>query len=123
MGARAFFANGVLVHNCDELAAWCRPDAWDQLQFGLRLGDDPRVVVTTTPRPTPLIRQLAAAPTTVLTRGSTHENARNLAAGFLDEVLAKYRGTRLEQQEIFGLILEDLEGALFRRELFRYRIP
>ena len=107
----------------DEVAAWPRPEAWDQLMFGLRLGSDPRVVVTTTPRPTPLIRQLAKSPTTVLTCGSTHENSANLAAGFIEEILAKYKGTRLEQQEVYGIILDDFEGALFKREFFKYRTP
>jgi phage terminase large subunit-like protein len=107
----------------DELCAWSSPEAWDQLMFGLRLGDHPRVVVTTTPRPTKLIRELAAAPTTKLTRGSTHENVRNLAPGFIEGILSKYANTRLEQQEVYGMILADFEGALFKREFFKYRTP
>jgi phage terminase large subunit-like protein len=82
----------------DELAAWSAPEAWDQLQFGLRLGQNPRVVVTTTPRPTPLIRGLVKAPHVAITRGATMDNAPNLAPGFLDEIVAKYRNTRLGLQ-------------------------
>jgi phage terminase large subunit-like protein len=114
-GARAFFANGVLVHNCDELGAWRYPEAWDQLQFGLRLGADPRVVVTTTPRPTPIIRQLVSEPTTITKRGSTYENRAHLAPGFLQEIERRYAQTRLGRQEIFGEILDDHPGALFAR--------
>ena len=114
-GARVFFANGVLVHNCDELAAWRYPDAWDQLMFGLRLGQDPRVVVTTTPRPTPLVRQLVTASTTHTTRGSTYENRAHLAPGFLAEIERRYGQTRIGRQEIYGEILDDNPGALFHR--------
>lgn len=98
---------------CDELAAWRYPDAWDQLQFGLRLGTHPQCVVTTTPRPTQLIRELLADPTTVVTRGSTFENAGNLAQVFLDRVKAKYEGTRLGRQELYAELLEDTPGALW----------
>jgi phage terminase large subunit-like protein len=115
-GARAFFANGVLVHNCDELGAWRYPEAWDQLMFGLRLGVDPRVVVTTTPRPTPLIRQLVSAPTTVVTRGTTYENRGHLAAAFYESIVRQYEGTRLGQQELLAELLDDNPGALFRRD-------
>jgi phage terminase large subunit-like protein len=99
----------------DELAAWRYPDAWTQLQFGLRLGDDPRVVVTTTPRPTAIIRDLARARTTIVSRGSTYENKGNLAPAFLDELRRRYENTRLGRQEIHGDILDDNPGALFRR--------
>ncbi len=110
---RAFFANGVLVHNCDEVAAWRYPEAWDQLMFGLRLGDDPRVVATTTPRPTPLIKSLVAAGTTHVTRGSTYENRAHLAPAFLKEIERRYANTRIGRQEIFGEILDDNPGAIF----------
>ena len=69
---------------CDEMGAWRYPEAWDMLMFGLRLGTDPRVMVTTTPRPTRLLRNLIADPTTVITRGSTYENRANLAGAFLE---------------------------------------
>lgn len=103
----------------DELASWQYTDAWDQLQFGLRLGDDPRVCVTTTPRPTPLIRQFLteASPggTTRVTRGSTYDNAGNLAPSFLSKIVAKYKGTRLGRQELNAEVLDDAPGALWNR--------
>jgi len=99
---------------CDEIAAWRRADdAWSNLMMGLRLGRDPRVVVTTTPRPIPIVRQLATAPGTVLTRGRTLDNAANLAPQFLDEILARYQGTRLGRQELDAEILEDTPGAFW----------
>ena len=100
---------------CDELASWRYPEAWDMLMFGLRLGTDPRVVVTTTPRPTKLIRELIVDPTVVVTRGSTHENRANLAPGFLGEIVRKYEGTRLGRQELEAELLEDVPGALWNR--------
>ena len=103
---------------CDELAAWRYPDAWDQLQMGLRLGSDPRVVVTTTPRPTPLVRALVASATTVVTRGRTADNARNLAPGVVEALHARYAGTRLGRQELDGEILDDAPGALWRLAMF-----
>src|SRR6266566_6524620 len=75
---------------CDELASWRYPEAWDMLMLGLRLGTDPRVVVTTTPRPTKLLRALIADPTAVVTRGSTYENRTNLAPAFLQQIIRKY---------------------------------
>lgn len=103
---------------CDELAAWQNQMAtWDQIQFGLRLGQDPRCVVTTTPKPTPLIRQLVAAPTTYITRGSTFDNAANLAPSALAKFRAKYEGTRLGRQELDAELLEDVQGALWTRAM------
>lgn len=104
---------------CDELAAYRYEDAWHQLQFGLRLGSKPRIVITTTPRPTSLIRQIAAREdgTVALTRGSTFDNAANLAPSALLELQARYNGTRLGRQELYGEILEDQEGALWTRGL------
>lgn len=100
---------------CDELAAWRYDDAWDQLQFGMRLGDKPRTVITTTPRPTPLVRMLAKADTTHITQGSTFDNRANLAKDFFRKVLDKYEGTRLGRQEIYAEILDDVPGALWQR--------
>jgi predicted phage terminase large subunit-like protein len=100
---------------CDELASWRYPEAWDMLMLGLRLGTDPRVVVTTTPRPTKLIRELIADPTVVVTRGTTHENRANLAPVFLGQIVRKYQGTRLGRQELEAEILEDVPGALWNR--------
>jgi len=111
-GAPEYFANGVLVHNC----AWRYPEAWHQLRFGLRLGTDPRAVVTTTPRPTRLVRELLADPTTVVTRGATHENRANLPASFLDKIVQTYEGTRLGRQELYAEVLEDAPGALWTRD-------
>jgi phage terminase large subunit-like protein len=104
---------------CDELAAYRYSDAWDQLQFGLRLGDKPRIIVTTTPRPTPLIRALANRDdgSVVITRGSTFDNAANLAPSALLELQARYNNTRLGRQELYGEILEDVEGALWTKGL------
>lgn len=102
----------------DELAAWRYADAWDQFQFGLRLGASPQAVVTTTPRPTKLIRELAKDPSTRVTRGTTFENRGNLAARFLNRVVAKYQGTRLGRQELEGLLLDDSPGALWKRAWF-----
>ena len=101
---------------CDELAAWKYPDAWDQLQFGMRLGDHPQVVVTTTPRPTPMIRTLIKADTTIITRGSTFDNAANLAPSALAELRKRYDGTRLGRQELHAELLDDLPGALWTRD-------
>jgi phage terminase large subunit-like protein len=98
---------------CDELAAWRYPAAWDMLMFGLRLGQDPRVVVTTTPRPIKLVRELLADPKVVVTRGRTIENREHLAPAFLDQIVRRYEGTRLGRQELDGEILDDMPGALW----------
>jgi phage terminase large subunit-like protein len=100
---------------CDELGSWRYPEAWDMMIFGLRLGIDPRVVVTTTPRPTRLIRALLADPTAVVTRGSTYENRANLAPAFLEQIVRKYEGTRLGRQELEAELLDDVPGALWNR--------
>ncbi len=99
----------------DELAAWRYPEAWDQLLLGLRLGADPRVVVTTTPRPTPVIKELMAHPTTVVTRGSTYDNRANLAPAFFEGIISRYEGTRLGRQELYAEILDDNPNALWQR--------
>jgi len=100
---------------CDELAAWRYPAAWDMLMYGLRLGDDPRATVTTTPRPTKLIRALLADPKVVVSRGATAENRANLAPAFLDQIVRRYEGTRLGRQELDAEILDDMPGGLWRR--------
>ncbi len=109
----------------DELASWPGLDrvnpkgatAWDNLQFGLRLGEHPQCVVTTTPRPLALLRELIADPATVVTRGSTFENIANLAPSFIRQIIAKYKGTRLGRQELEGELLTDVEGALWTHDL------
>ena len=99
---------------CDELAKWQYPnETWDNLQFALRLGQHPKIVVTTTPRPIKLIRELWKDPTVIKTVGSTNENRANLAASFVDYVYNKYSGTRLGRQELEGEILMDTPGALW----------
>ena len=101
----------------DELAKWKRAEeAWDMLQFCLRLGDKPRQCVTTTPRNVPALKRLLDAESTVMTHAPTHANRANLAASFLSEVHRRYGGTRLGMQELDGELLEDVEGALWTRE-------
>ena len=103
---------------CDELAKWRHAEAaYDMLQFALRLGPWPRQLITTTPRPIPLIKRLIADPRTAVTRAATHVNAAHLSPAFLDEVLARYAGTRLGRQEIDGEIIEDRPDALWSRAL------
>lgn len=100
---------------CDELAKWQYPqDTWDNLMMGLRLGTNPRAVVTTTPKPTPLVKQLARDKTgsVVVTTGSTSENLDNLSPAFR-QIIARYEGTRLGRQELEAELLEDVEGALW----------
>jgi phage terminase large subunit-like protein len=103
---------------CDELAKWrYARETWDQLQFGLRLGSDPRQVITTTPRPIPVLKDILASRTTVISRGTTFENRSNLAPTFLDEIVRRYEGTRLGRQELSAEILDDVPGALWTRDL------
>lgn len=102
----------------DELAKWKKAqETWDQLQFALRLGDDPRVCVTTTPRNVPVLKSLLGSPSTVTTHAPTQANAANLANSFLQEVMARYAGTRLGRQELDGVLLADAEGALWTTAL------
>jgi predicted phage terminase large subunit-like protein len=100
----------------DELAKWqYAQQSWDMLQFGLRLGEHPRQIVTTTPRPIPIIKALLRDPNCVVTRGSTFDNASNLAAPFLQRIRERYEGTRLGRQELNAEILDDVPGALWTR--------
>ena len=99
---------------CDEIAAWRYPsETYRQLEFGLRLGSNPQVVVTTTPKPIKLIKELVANPATATTRGSTYENRANLARNFFDTIIRKYEGTRLGRQELMAELLDDRPGALW----------
>lgn len=98
---------------CDEFCAWRKPgEVLAMLRLGLRLGDDPRVVVTTTPRPIAALKTLMAEPGTVTTRAATAANRANLSANFLQGLKSLYGGTRLERQELEGLILSD-DGMLW----------
>jgi phage terminase large subunit-like protein len=97
----------------DELASWRYEDAYDQAMLGLRLGSRPQGIATTTPRPIKLIRDLIADPMNVVTRGTTYDNRDNLALNFFTKIIRKYEGSRLGQQELEGLVLEDIIGAIF----------
>jgi phage terminase large subunit-like protein len=102
----------------DEVAKWrYMQETWDQLQMGLRLGDYPRQIITTTPRPLPLIRKLMNDPSCRVTRGRTWDNADNLAAPFLRQIEDRYSGTRLGRQELEGEVLDDMPGALWNRDM------
>ena len=122
-GEHEFFANGTLVHNCDhfwadELAAWrFGQEAWDNLMFGFRLGDDPRGIITTTPKPIKLLIDIIADPHTVITRASSYENRANLAPAFFDSIIRKYEGTRIGRQELDAELLDDVPGALWTQML------
>ena len=98
----------------DELAKWRKgQEAWDMLQFALRLGDQPQACVTTTPRNVDVLTQLLGQASTVMTHAPTEANAAHLAKGFLSEVRTRYAGTRLGRQELDGELLTDVEGALW----------
>lgn len=103
---------------CDEFAAWTRPqETLDMLRFGLRLGDKPRMAVTTTPRPISALKRLVASPGVVVTHASTRANARYLADGFIATLQAQYGASRLARQEMDGVLIEDPEGALWTRAM------
>jgi phage terminase large subunit-like protein len=102
---------------CDELAAWRYPEAFDQLMFGLRLGAKPQCVITTTPKPTNLIKQLVTRKDVFTTQGNTFENEENLAGTALEMLKERYEGTALGRQELFAEILEDVEGALWTHKM------
>jgi len=98
----------------DELAKWKKArDTWDMLQFGLRLGEAPQVCVTTTPRNVGVLKDILGSESTVVTNAPTEANAANLAQGFLEEVRARYAGTRLGRQELDGVLTEAAEDALW----------
>ncbi|MGW8203680.1 DNA-packaging protein [Sphingomonas bisphenolicum] len=108
----------------DEIAKWAGGEAaWHNLMMGLRLGTRPQVLATTTPRPVPLVRALVAqakddgSDDVIVTRGRTAENAAHLADGFVDAMAASYGGTRLGRQELDGELIEEVEGALWTRDL------
>lgn len=102
---------------CDELAAWPQPRAvWDNLRMAMRLGERPRLMVTTTPRPAQILRELLEMPGVTVTRGTTYDNRLNLPPAFLRGLTADYAGTALGRQELLGELLEAREGALWSRD-------
>lgn len=109
----------------DEIAKWRYAEAaYDMIQFGLRLGHRPRGLVTTTPRPIPLLRRILADPLTVVSRARTADNAANLAPAFLAAVVGRYAGTRLGRQELDGELIADRADALWQRDrLEAARVP
>jgi len=105
---------------CDEVGKWPKAEeAWDMLQFGLRLGERPRQLATTTPRATRFLKRLIADPQTVVTRMTTAENEAHLATCFLDAVVKRYAGSVLGRQELDGELIEDRPDALWQRGMFR----
>lgn len=103
---------------CDELCAWNKDEeTWNMLQFCLRLGKHPQVFIATTPKPTKLIRELIKDPKTLVVRGSTFDNAANLADTYLEQVKRLYEGTRLGRQELYAEVMEESEGALWTTDM------
>ena len=102
---------------CDELASWKYPqDTWDILAFTLRFGLDPRIVITTTPKPLALLRELVARPDIIVTRGTSYDNEDNLAPGFYAHIRTTYEGTKIGRQEIHADLIDQSEDALWERE-------
>jgi len=113
---------------CDEVAAWRYPESYTQAMLGLRLPYDPRVVLTTTPKPVKLVRDIlaeekAGSPRVAVTRGSTYANRENLDPAFFSDIITAYEGTRLGRQELLGEYLDDTPGALWTRGMFDARRP
>ena len=102
----------------DELCAFRKPEAWDQLMFGLRLGDKPRCAIATTPKPTKILKALLAreGQDVVVSRSTSYDNRANLAPSFFDQIVRKYEGTRLGRQELEAELLDDTPGALWQRD-------
>jgi predicted phage terminase large subunit-like protein len=120
-GEHEFIANGIVVHNCDELAAWdYLQEAWDQIQFGVRLGTHTKIICTTTPKPKDLIVELVGreGDDVVLTTASTYANLANLSDNFRKQIL-QYEGTTLGRQEIYAEIIDPEEGGIVNRDMFR----
>lgn len=98
---------------CDELASWRQKTAWDMMMFGLRLGGNPRALITTTPKPLPWLKKILASSQTHVTRGSSYDNQANLPAVFFDQILKAYEGTQLGRQEIYADFIETEQGCLW----------
>ena len=119
-GEHEYIANGIVVHNCDETAAWfdarkgdVLDTSWNNLMLGLRLGEQPQCFVTTTPKRVRLIREIMERNSTVITTDTTYANLKNLASSFKEQVVAAYEGTRIGRQELMGELLTDVDGALW----------
>ena len=122
-GEHEYVANGVVVHNCDETAAWfdarkgdVLDTSWNNLMLGLRLGENPQCFVTTTPKRVRLIREIMERKSTAITTDTTYSNLKNLADSFREQVLTVYEGTRIGRQELMGELLTDVDGALWTLE-------
>lgn len=116
-----YFANGIVVHNCDELAAWdYLQESWDMIQFAVRLGSKTKIIASTTPKPKPLVMELLGreGDDVVVTKASTYVNVSNLAPSFQKQIL-QYEGTNLGRQEIHAEIIDPEEGGIVKREWFR----
>lgn len=120
-GEHEFIANGIVVHNCDELAAWeYLQEAWDMMMFGIRLGSQTKIIASTTPKPKDLIIDLISrdGDDVVITSASTYENLDNLSTNFRKQIL-QYEGTKLGRQEIYAEIIDPEEGGIVKREWFK----
>jgi phage terminase large subunit-like protein len=101
---------------CDELSSWSYPrDTWSNLMLGLRLGNDPQVIITTTPKPITLLKEIKNDRSTFLTRGTIYDNKSNLPTTFYKTVVSQYEGTSLEAQELLGEEMTEMPGALWKR--------
>jgi phage terminase large subunit-like protein len=108
---------------CDEFASWRRPEAFEQALLGLRLGERPQAVITTTPRPIKALKQLLGDKNAIVTRGTTYDNRAHLAPAFLEHIAARYEGRAIGRQELYGEILQETPGALWTQGLIdRHRI-
>lgn len=108
----------------DELAKFRQPEeAWNQLLFGLRLGKNPRCLITTTPRPIPFLEKLLKDPSVTVTRGTTFDNQANLAPDFIDQIVKQFQGTSMGAQELYAELLTERQGALWSRKMIRYNQP
>ena len=133
-GEHEYFANGILVHNClwcDETSSW--QDAhkgdivdttWNNAMLGLRLGSNPRCIVSSTPKRNKLTKDICSRRTTIVSEMSTYENRDNLPESFIEDVIGQYVGTSLEQQEVYGQLLNEVEGALWDLDIIsQFRVP
>ena len=112
---------GVQFHRvwCDELASWRYREAFDNIMMALRLGNSPKCVITTTPRPTELIKELASRSDTKIIKGSTFDNIANLAPSAIQMLRDRYEGTILGRQELYAEIIEDVDGALWNQQMIQ----